>query len=170
MVLFGFSRDKGIKSKLIQWITDGKWSHAWIEYESADWSGLWVAQADVNGVSTEPSERVFKKKAEIVRYEVVDWDMTPGFKGVKSYIGADYDYLTVVWNSLLLILYKITKLGFLWQIVRRDSTKFTCAEFASLAIICSGMPGCGKLDPEMTTASMLLDFCAGSEYFKKSHD
>jgi len=167
LVVVGFNRDGSLKSRLIRWVTGGEWSHAWIKYDSEDWGGFLVAQSSATGVVICPFEKAFKHKPDVIEYEVIDWDMTPGLRGVRSYIGAGYDYASILWNGLLLLLYRATGWEYLYKIVHRDTARVSCSEFVALAIARAAVPGSGKLDPELTTPEGLCEFCEGSEYFKK---
>lgn len=164
MIIVGFQRDRSLKSRLIRWITMGEWSHAWIEYNDKLWGGDWIAEATAAGVDVVPLERA-PKKGELVLYVVKSWDVDPGFKVAKDFIGTEYDWLSVIWNSVLMVLFKITGWMWIWNKVRRDSSKATCSEFVTIIIKGSRMPGSEKLDPELTTPGKLQKFCESSSYF-----
>jgi hypothetical protein len=166
MICIGFGTNEKWTSKLVRWATKSKWSHVWIEYPSGVWGGRWVAHAWAGGVVKIPLEQV--EAAYPIRkvYEcrVCVNKLMPGFDWARQYIGAKYDY-GVVWNGLMLVLYRATGWKRLWKMLIRNSSKLSCSEFASGFLKAAGVDGTKGLDPEFTTPGILDEFCSGSDDF-----
>lgn len=163
MICIGFGTNQKWTSKLIRWATKSEWSHTWITYPSSVWGGYWAAHSGPNGVVKIPLERMKQMYPESIHYELgagVD-DFVLGFEWASQHVGQDYDY-GVIWNALLLVLWRATGWRYLWKLVARNSTKFTCSEFVTGFLIASGVPGILKVDPELTPPGVLQEFCDDS--------
>jgi len=161
-ICFG-ANDKWV-SKLICWATEADYSHTWIEYPSMVWGGLWVAHSSSGGVVKVPQERVRKTYpvSEIYECRV---DLDDGFRWARGYIGAKYDY-GVIWNAILLVLYRFTKWEFLKKIVWRCTSRMSCSEFGAGILKNSGIAGTEDMDIELTTTGALRSFCMASDDFE----
>jgi hypothetical protein len=168
MVVIGFgSRPNNFLSWLIRAATGGSWSHVWIEWESSLWDGVWVTHAQQVGIVTSPIEVVFEKYSLRRRYGVEDIRVRLGLRRMRKECGKPYDYVTVIYNTLLLVLLRLTGWGRLRTMVLRNAARFTCSEFVALVLKRSGLPGTDRLDPELTTPGALETFCAESRFFTK---
>lgn len=166
MIHVGFGTNEEWTSKLIRWATKSRWSHVWIEYPSEVWGGRWVAHSRADGVVKVPMERVEKMYPTRKIYECrlsVD-RLTSGFGWARRHISARYDY-GVIWNGLLLVLYRATKWQWLWGIVTRNAAKFSCSEFVGGFIKEAGLADTESLDPELTTPGDLEKLCSSSNDF-----
>lgn len=163
MICIGFGTNERWTSKLIRWATDSQWSHCWLEYPSAVWGGQWVAHSGANGVVKIPVERVYKKypKRGLYELKLEPEEIDRGFSWARSRIGVDYDY-GVIWNAILLILWRATGWKYLWKIVYRNAAKDSCSEFVSGFLAATGMPGGEKLDPELTPPEGVWELCYDS--------
>ena len=106
MIRIGFGTTDKLHSRLIRWVTRSPWSHVWIEYESQEWGGWWVAHAGPTGVVKVPMETVHAAHTKRRVYEC-EANLTPGLRAVRKYVGAEYDYRSVLWNGLLLLLSRV---------------------------------------------------------------
>jgi hypothetical protein len=166
MISVGFGTNDKWTSRLIRWVTRSPWSHVWIEYPSGVWGGRWVAHSWADGVVKVPIERTEATYPKSKIYEcMIPVDvLSPGFSWARHHISAGYDY-GVIWNGFLLVLYRSTGWNWLWKIVARNATKFSCSEFVCGFLKAAGVNGTESLEPELTTPGDLEKFCAGSDDF-----
>jgi hypothetical protein len=174
MICIGFGTNDKLASRLIRWATRSEWSHVWIEYPSGVWGGRWVAHSWADGVVKVPLERVEAAYPRRLVYECRA-DLTEGLKWARQYIAAAYDY-GVIWNGLLLALYRATGWGWLSKAVHRNAARYSCSEFVGGIFKASGVQGVessgaivgeveDRFDPELTTPGDLAKFCADSDDF-----
>lgn len=140
MICLGFGTNDRLRSRIIRWATKSRWSHCWVEYPSGIWGGRWAAHSTPDGVVKVPVEQVEKDYPKHKRYEVrvPVYDLAPGFTWAREHIGASYDY-GVIWNMILLLLYRSTGWERLYNIVIRNAARFSCSEFASGFLRSSGV-------------------------------
>lgn len=160
-----FGTNKSFKSRLICWTTRSSLSHSWVEYDSHVWEGRWVAHATARGVIKEiqpnvrkryPTHRIYRCKA----------DLKKGLRAVRTYVGtADYDF-GVIWNGVLLLLHRVTRWQWLYNIAARNTAKLTCSEFVALILKESGLPEMDEIDPELTTTGELETLVSKSSAFE----
>jgi hypothetical protein len=163
-VCFGTSHD--FKSWLICKITDSKVSHSWIEYPSHVWGGQWVAHSTSRGVIKEIQESVRERYPVHEIYECKA-DLKKGLDSVRKYVGtADYDF-GVLWNGVLLLVYKLIKWKWLYHLVIRNTAKLTCSEFVALILKNAELPGTEEIDPELTTTGQLKAIVTASDDFQR---
>jgi hypothetical protein len=168
MVIIGFGQGKGLLSWVVRKVTKGEWSHVFIEWWSDEWGGFFVTHAQSTGVVTQPLEAIREKYPVQKWYRVrSDEFIRGGLKKMRPHIGKPYDYVAVLINTVLLLLYYLFRWEWLWKIVWRDSRKFTCSEFVIMVLKEAAILGAGQLDPELTTPSQLERFCSQSECFIK---
>jgi hypothetical protein len=121
-----------------------------------------AAHSSVDGVSIVPSESVRSAYPKHVVFEV-RVDLTRGIAWARDHLEDDYDY-GVIWNALLLVLYRFTKLHCLERLVWRCATKMSCSEFGTGLLKYAGtLPGMKGYDPELTTSGALRRFCRSSD-------
>lgn len=142
-------------SKLIRWATRGEYSHAWLEYPSMVWGGRWAAHATEQGVVKEKAERVYARYPKRVAYTIDTYDLTNGVRAVSDLIGDRYDFMAVIWNAILLVLWRSTGWQFLWRHVYRNASRQSCSEFVARALRASGIPWMQDVDPELVPPPML---------------
>jgi len=164
MICIGFGANNSFRSKLIQWATDGDWSHVWIEYPSTCWGGQWVAHSADEGVVKEPCERVRARYSRVCIFEAKDFDLVPGMVASKELLGRKYD-LKVIWNALLLVTYRATKWQWLWKLTLRDISKFTCSEFVATVLKRANLKEAQSIDAEFATPGGLFNICKESKFF-----
>lgn len=165
MIRLAFGTNDKLYSRLIRWATGAKLTHSWIEYESAVWGGPWVAHVTDRGVIKEVVEGVDERYPVHRKYECLV-NVDDGLRAVRSHVGTtDYDW-AVIWNALLLVLYRATKWERLWRLVARNTSKLMCAEFVATILKKGHVAGADALDPETTTTGQLDKFCARSKDFR----
>lgn len=166
MICIGFGTNDRWTSKLIRWATKSPWSHVWIEYPSDIWGGRWAAHSRLDGLAKVPLERIEATYSPRKIYElrVKRNSLASGFRWARGHITAGYDY-GVVWNGVLLVLYRATKWQWLWHIVMRNAAKFSCSEFVGGFLKAAGVSGTAGMDPELTTPGDLEGFCSSSDDF-----
>lgn len=165
-VRIGFGTNQKPHSRLIRWATDARWSHAWIEYESELWGGMWVAHAAPHGVVKVPLFKVLKAYPTYVRFDCAA-PLDGGFDWARRYVGAPYDY-GAIWNGLLYAVHRVTKFRFLYDIVSRNTSKYTCSEFVAGFLKASGIRCFARLDPELMPPGDLFNVCSHSGDFSMS--
>lgn len=163
MICIGFGTNKKWVSKLIRWATRSSWSHVWVEYPSGIWGGRWVAHSQSEGVVKVPLEQIEVAYPTRKLYEC-NPNLENGFLWARTRISAKYDY-GVIWNALLLVLYRATKWEWLWKIVAKNAARYSCSEFVCGILKAAGVEGTEGLDPELTTPGDLEKFCSGSNNF-----
>lgn len=164
MIFIGFGTNEKWTSKLIRWATESDWSHCWIEFKSL--GDGWGVHSGPDGVVLVPIERIEETYPERTLYELnIDVEKVHlGFRWARDRVGADYDY-GVIQNLILLLLWKATKWRFLWDLVARNASKFSCSEFVSGFLVAAKVPGVGGLDPETVYPGLLEEFCDNSTNF-----
>lgn len=125
----------------------------------------WVIHSGPDGVVLIPGERVDELYTERSLYEldITIENVHSGFRWARDRVGADYDY-GVIWNCILLLLWRSTKWKFLWKLVVRNASRFSCSEFVTSFLIAAKVPGTATLDPETVYPGMLEKFCDDSEH------
>src|SRR5512136_2544156 len=79
-----FTASKTFFGKLIRWLTKGKVSHVFLEYDSSLWGGRWVAEATVGRVRKVPS---YKARHNVVfEYRAVK-DVRVPCNSIAKYFG-----------------------------------------------------------------------------------
>lgn len=159
-VCFG-TNDK-FHSKLIRKITESKWSHAWLEFECK--GELLALQSGFGGVEIYPAKKIRKEYPKHIIYRN-EFDPSNGFKWGFNHLGYGYDYGVIV-NAIILILFKLTKWKWLWKILLKNASKFSCSEFACLFLQKCEIQGLDKYEAEFTTPFDLSEFCEKSKDFK----
>jgi len=133
MIVIGFSRARNFKSWLIQAVTGGRWSHTWIGYTDREWGGQWVAHAIDKGVTIQRAELIKEHYDESECFQVLGGvDIDQGMRETRDYINRPYDFKAVMWNGLLLLLYRLTGVEWFNPIVEHN--KVSCSEFVGLVL------------------------------------
>ena len=164
MIRVGFGTNERFHSRLIRWATDSRWSHTWIEYQSGLWGGWWAAHAAPHGIVKVPLEKVLKEYPVNTRFQSIR-DTRGGFAWARNYIGAPYDY-GVVWNGLLYAVHRTIKWDFLYKVVSRNTSKYTCSEFVTAFLKASDIRTVAGLDPELTPPVVLYNVLLQSGEFR----
>jgi len=163
MIYVCFGTNQKFHSRLIRLVTKSKWSHVWIEYPSKTWGGWWGADSSPHGVTKRPAEIIHKEYPKRICYKC-EASLEGGFRWARKHINSKYDY-AAFWNLFLYLLLKFTQWKFLWKIVARNSSKFTCSEFATGVLQASNITFSERLDAELTTPAMLQYFISTSDKF-----
>ena len=114
-------------AKLIRWMTNGRASHAMIQYDDLTWGGKWVAQASVGGVKMVRAEKAMHHVVAI--FDCL-FDAMPSLHAVRKHVGDRYDYLGLAFFGWALLVWRL----FHRRIRRpwRNTTEEFCSEFVSL--------------------------------------
>jgi hypothetical protein len=153
-----FTATKTWFGRLIRWLTGGKVSHVFLEYDSSLWGGRWVAEATVGGVRKVPA---YKVRHNIVYEYRVKLDSRVPCRAIARYFGNAYDYAGIFIFGWFIIAWKWFKLK-----VRRPyrSTKSqVCSELIARWVIAYGVPGTQAWDPEQVTPQMIADICFANQ-------
>jgi hypothetical protein len=159
-----FTASKTFFGRLIRWLTGGKVSHVFLEYDSSLWGGRWVAEATVGGVRKVSSARA---RHNVVWEYRAKQDTRVACYSIAKYFGNAYDYAGIFVFAWLIIAWKWLKLK-----VRRPhrSTKSqVCSELIARWAIAYGAPGTTNWDPEQVTPQMVADICFRNQakFFEK---
>jgi len=167
MFFVGFRRDNSFRSRLIRFVTGQAWSHSWVEYPSKVWGGYWAAHSMENGIVKVPALTVHRP--QMIRFETKA-DLSPGMEKCRSFVGRPYDYIGAIWNGALLLLYRCVRWEWLYKIVSRDTSRFTCSEFVAEILRANRLEGASKLDPQLMTPGDMVAFCEGSKDFQVAEE
>jgi hypothetical protein len=157
-----FGTNNSLRARLIRWATKSKWSHVWIEYPSEMWGGWWAAHSAEDGVVKVPHNRLWSRYPKRTMYEL-DVPLDLGFEWARRVIGARYDY-GVIWNALLLVLFRATRWEWLYQVVARNAARFSCSEFVAGFLKAAGTEGTEHWDVELMPPEALY------RYMQKARD
>jgi hypothetical protein len=142
-----FGTNDSLRARLIRWSTGSPWSHVWIEYQSEVWGGWWAAHSAEDGVVKVPDTRIWTRYPRRLTYEL-HVPLDGGFDWARHVIGAKYDY-GVIWNALLLVLFRVTKWQWLYKLVARNAAKYSCSEFVAGFLKAAGVKGSENWDIEL---------------------
>ena len=90
-------------SRLIRRITHGRASHVMIQYQDPVLSGEWVIEASVGGVHILPAES--RRHHVVAEFECL-FDAESGLKGLRKYVGQEYDYVGLVFFGWAILLWR----------------------------------------------------------------
>jgi hypothetical protein len=178
MLVIGFGTNEQWHSKLIRWISGSTWSHVWVE--DLLWNHQVVLHATTQGIIVEPYLHVLDRYPTYERYRVVDLvDLRLGLRRMIGDLGERYDY-SIIWNGLLLGLWKLTHLSWLYKLTITNASKSSCSDWvinvlhqagfftsASLFPISKvkklqtelGLPPSGVFEPDTTPPSTIHKIC-----------
>lgn len=166
MIKIAFGANKSPRSKVIRRACNSKYSHVWIVYNSGEWGGLWGAHANERGVVKERLDLLEKKYTKIIHFECPE-EVKAGLKGISHHVGrADYDFLGVIINGLLLVAYRKTKWKFLWRLLSKNPKKLFCSELAAEMLVSSGVIRKDELNSSSTDPGTLFKFLSARKFFK----
>jgi hypothetical protein len=165
-----FGTNNAFRSKLIQRVTDSELTHSWLEFESEAWGGTWVAHSTKRGVITEYKPNVLEDYPKYETYLCLSpIELSRGMQSVVNDIGiADYDY-GVIWNGVLLVVYKLTKWERLWNFTTKNASKISCSELIAKILLHCDFDDIHIDDPEFTTTGMLREQVAVSKHFERTY-
>lgn len=161
MIAVGFSRGTDLKSRLIRWITNADFDHVWIQYSSEIWGSDMVVHAISQGVLIEPFDKTLNDYYTLFE---LNYDIREGLYFMRNSIGAEYDFFSVIWNSILLVLFRYTQFKFLRRLAARDNYRFSCSEFVAMALKLAGFPGSWDMDTELTHVGDLYNLLSNSDH------
>jgi hypothetical protein len=166
MVRIGFHSRKGLWPWLVSKVTGSKWVHTWVEYESKDWGGRWIMHASLKGVFTLPAEQVESGKdiEEVSIFESLT-DIRPALESCSIFVGRKYDIWTLLWNMVLLLLYKAS--GAELGKKARNPGRFTCSEFVTLVLQRGNLHEVKYLTAEFVKPGELWDILENSPSFRR---
>jgi hypothetical protein len=164
--IIGLGTNNRFESRVVRAVTGGWCSHAWLEYCSMRFGGIWVIHSTgKRGVVRERFMEVWKRYPVRKRYEV-NWDLSDGLVTAINALKSPYDMQTTLVNSALLFLHRY--LGYTAKNIARNSSLFNCSELITTVLKDSKIPNSEQFDPEATTPIMLDQICAsGDGLFKE---
>lgn len=149
-----FTASKTFFGKLIRWLTKGKVSHVFLEYDSSLWGGRWVAEATLGGVRKVLS---CKARHNIVYEYRVKQEPRVACRSIGKYFGNAYDYVGIFWFAWFIIAWQWLKLKVRKPL--RSTKSQVCSELIARWVIAYGTPGTAEWDPEQVTPQMIADAC-----------
>lgn len=160
-----FAEYSGLRSWIVKKMTGFPMGHVWIEYDSVAWGVPMAIHSSFDGVVIEPAERV-ENRDHTVRVEKFESqiDLRPGFKRSIGVLGKKYDFFTLIWNLILLFIFR--KTGEQVAPKARDRNRYTCSELVAYILKNAHVPGVGKWIAEYVAPKKLYDFIQESEDFR----
>lgn len=147
-------------SRTIRRATEGWCSHAWLEYSSLRFGGMWTIHATAEGVRRERVLDVWARYPTMKRYEVRH-DLSPGIVRAVEAIGTPYDYGATIFNVLLFYLMRHGLYNN--QNIMRTEGLYNCSELVTSILKWSYVPGHREMDPEATPPIKLDSICRGGK-------
>ena len=132
MIVIGFSRSNNFTGWLIRKTMGGRWNHVWIGYTDPIWGGQWVTHAISGGVTIQRAELLQENYDRSECFQVLGLDMRQAMKETRNYVNKPYDFRSVIFNGLLLLLYRMTGVEWFNPII--DHSKASCSEFVTLIL------------------------------------
>jgi hypothetical protein len=149
-----FSANKNIFSKMIRWFSNGRVSHAMLEYYDNRWGCDFVAESTIHGVRLVPSENLKNNVTEVFN---CIFDLDQFLFKCPDLIGEPYDIKGIEFLAWFFIVLKLLK-----KKIRKpfhNSNGLFCSEFVARIFIQANLPETETWDPEMITPEMLLEYC-----------
>jgi len=140
--------------RLIRWLTGGKVSHVFLEYDSTLWGGRWVAEATVGGVRKVPA---YKVRHNIVYEYRVQMDPNVACNAIAKFFGNAYDYAGILIFGWCIIAWRWLKLKA--RRPHRSTKSQVCAELIARWMIAYGVSGTDGWDPDKITPQGIADKC-----------
>lgn len=153
-----FTASKTWFGRLIRWLTGGKASHVFLEYDSTLWGGRWVAEATVGGVRKVPA---YKARHNIVYEYQVKQDPRVACESIAKFFGNAYDYAGLFIFGWFIIAWKWLKLKV--RRPHRNSKSQLCAELIARWMIAYGVPGTDGWNPECISPQSIADKCFANQ-------
>jgi len=144
-------------SKMICRMTDSWCSHAWIEYSSLSFGGMWAIHAQSDGVVKERMGKVWAKYPTFRRFELVGVSQDTVRQAIASAIdkiGTPYDW-GIIMNGIKLWWY--LKTGHISR-PRYNPRELHCSEFVSVVLRDVGVESWEQLDAEVIHPGKLFNF------------
>jgi hypothetical protein len=159
-----FTASKTFFGKIIRWLTGGKVSHVFLEYDSSLWGGRWVAEATVGGVRKVPS---YKARHNVVWEYRAAMDTRVACRSIARYFGNTYDYAGLLVFAWFIIAWRWLKLKA--KKPHRSTKSQVCAELIARWVTAYGVPGSQDWDPDRVTPQMIADACFTNQpkFFEK---
>lgn len=135
-------------SRFIRWITKSPVSHVFIEYESKTFGGKWALEAWVPSVRSIPShlakENVYEEKTLLHK----SFDVPTALMELGKYVGAPYDYKSVLMFIPMIIFKKIVAK---WRHPLVTNKSQFCSELTARFLMLLKLPGTEEWEPECIT-------------------
>jgi hypothetical protein len=162
--VLGFGTNKKFTSRLIRRISDSWCSHAWIEYSSLSFGGMWAVHAQPEGIIKESIFSAWRKYPTRRRFEVIvePEKIREAIAHAIALLGRPYDYGVIV-NGLKLLRLRRTGRS---SRIRRNNYKLHCSEFICIVLRYLEIDGAYDLDPEATYPGKLYEFVSGHPQFR----
>jgi hypothetical protein len=161
----GFAASDVLGARLIRRLIDAPVNHAFIGYESEDWGGRWVAQADRWGVRLVPLVVGLRQASEVELYECAV-DLKVGLRAVRGYVGAAYDWCGVLTGLACLVAWRITGRRVLYP--THSLARMFCSEFVATILQAALVPGTAAWDPAQMSPGDLRRFVRSSALFRET--
>jgi len=164
IVSIGFSSKDTLLGKVVRYLTSSPINHVFLVYESAEWGGEWVAQANQDGVHKIPIERALKSSQYVEQYECLK-SLSSGMREMAKYIGCKYDWKGVVWGIFCLAVLKF--LGIKISKRHHSFSRMFCSEFIAEILKRAQVPETGSWETSLISPSDLRMFVMTSRLFRK---
>ena len=158
-----FAASRHWLGRLIRWLTNGKTSHAMLQFPLPLWGGDFIAQATFPDVRMTPAEASRKNVVEEFEYL---FPTKAGFLAIRKLIGEWYDFRSLPILGWILIWRKLLgqKVSHPWHTLRAQQ----CSELIARFFQGCDLAGTKDWEPEEVTPEQLRRYCAAhSEYFRR---
>jgi len=164
VVAIGFCSKDTLLGKIVRYLTSSPINHVFLVYESAEWGGEWVAQANEYGVHKIPIARALKDAEYVEQYECLT-GLSSGMKAMAKYVGCKYDWKGVVWGIFCLAVLKFLGIKILKR--HHSFSRMFCSEFVAGILQKAQVPETGSWETSLISPSDLRMFVMTSRLFRR---
>lgn len=152
-ITIGFSTKRyNPMSAIIRLFTKSKASHSWMSFED-EYFGRVVLESTWGGFRLVSYDE-FKRSNTIVGEFDTNWDLKPGLKAARDWLGTPYDTLGLFGNILVVVGRWFKQK---WKNPLRNAQRQFCSEAIARILQASNFPGTADIDPESTFPQDLYD-------------
>lgn len=156
----GFSTPRSFNpiSSLIRRLGGARFSHAWLAFRDDVLDDLMVLDATSTLFTLVPMSKFSRGNRVVESYEL-DWDMTPGVRLLRDYLGEPYDYPGALGLAIVRLQRKLRRAA---RNPLGTRGCLFCSESLVRALVASSFPGSWRLPPECCWPLDVRDFIVSS--------
>jgi hypothetical protein len=164
IVSIGFCSKDTLLGRIVRYLTNSPINHVFLTFESTEWGGEWVAQADQEGVRLLPIKRALKGAEYVEQYECL-MSLSSGMKEMAKYVGCKYDWKGVIWGIFCLAMWKLFMVKFFKR--HHSLSRMFCSEFVAEILKQSQVPETERWDTSLISPGDIRAFVLMSKLFRK---